>query len=67
MLGGWVSIFGASGPLLCCMALSASEVYRLTVDKLRQVCSEGGLNSSGPVRRLRQRLVEHVKSDQMET
>jgi len=44
------------------MALSASEVYRLTADKLRQVCSYQGLDNSGPVRSLRQGLADHIKS-----
>jgi hypothetical protein len=38
----------------------------LTVDKLRQVCSEQGLDSSGPVRSLRQRLADLVKSNPMD-
>jgi len=62
-----VSVLGSCGLLLCCMALSASEVYHLTVDKLRQVCSERGLDSSGPVRLLRQRLADHVKGNPMDT
>ena len=49
------------------MALSASEVYHLTVDRLRQVCSERGLDSSGPVRVLRQRLADHLKGNPMDT
>jgi hypothetical protein len=49
------------------MALSASEVYHLTVDKLRQVCSERGLDSCGPLRVLRQRLADHIKSNAMDT
>ena len=47
------------------MSLSASEVYHLTVDALRQVCSERGLDSSGPVRLLRQRLVDNVRANTM--
>ena len=43
-------ILGARGVLLCCMALSASGVYHLTAEELRQVCLERGLDSSGPVR-----------------
>ena len=53
--------------MLCCMALSASEEYHLTIDNLPQAFSERGLGSSGPVRTLRQKLAEHVKSNQMET
>jgi hypothetical protein len=48
------------------MALSASEVYHLTVDKLRLACSERGLETSRPVLRLCRRLAEHVKSAQMD-
>jgi hypothetical protein len=36
-------------------------------DELRQVCSDRGLESSGPVRTLRRRLAEHVKINRMET
>ena len=42
LLGGRGSVFGSRGLVLCCMSLSASEVYHLTVDELRQVCSERG-------------------------
>jgi hypothetical protein len=49
------------------MALSASGVYHLTVDQLRQVCTERRLDSSGPVRVLRQRLTDHVKRNTMNT
>ena len=67
LLGGWVSIAGSCGLLLCCMAFSASDVYHLTADKLRQVCSDQGLDNSGPVRSLRQRLGDHIKSNIMQT
>ena len=49
LLGGWVLVVGSRVLLLCCKALSASGVYRLTVDELRQVCSERGLDTSAPV------------------
>jgi hypothetical protein len=48
------------------MELSASEVYHLTVDKLRLVFVERGLDASGPVLLLRRRFVEHVKNTQMD-
>jgi hypothetical protein len=48
------------------MAVSASRVYRLAVEELRGLCVEQGLDSSGPVRSLRRRLVDHIKSDQMD-
>jgi hypothetical protein len=49
------------------MALSASEVYRLAVDKLRLECSERGVDSSGPVQSLRRRLDDYVKGGQMDS
>ena len=54
-------ILGARGVLLCCMARSASGVYHFTAEELRQVCLETGLDYSGAVIVLRQRLVDHVK------
>jgi hypothetical protein len=48
------------------MAGSASSVYRLIVDQLRQECVERGLDRSGPVRVLWGRLAEHIKSKTME-
>jgi hypothetical protein len=50
------------------MALSASEVYHLTGDQLRQKCSELGLSDSGPVpvRTLRSRLMDYIKSGLMD-
>ena len=50
LLGGWTSVVGSCGLWLCFMALSASAVYRLTVDQLRQRCLERGPKSDGPVR-----------------
>jgi hypothetical protein len=35
------------------MAISASDIYRLTVEQLRRASVEGGLDSDGPVRILR--------------
>jgi len=49
------------------MDVSASDVYRLTADELRQVCFSRGLDCSGPVRELRQRLSEQIKSTKMQT
>lgn len=54
------------GCFLCCMALSASDIYRLTVEQLRQACVENGLDSDGPVRILRRRLGEQIKQEGME-
>jgi hypothetical protein len=49
------------------MALTASDVYHLTVAELRQECADRGLESSGPVRTLRRRLAEVVGVDSMPT
>ena len=43
------------------MALTATEIYKLSAHELRQLCSDEGLNSMGPVRVLRQRVVRHLK------
>ena len=48
------------------MDLSASEVYFLAADELRQQCVDRGLSYSGPVRTLRQTLVRHIKSGSMQ-
>jgi len=66
LLDGWDPVGGPCGVLFCCMALSASDVYHLTGDELRQVCLEQGLDSAGPVRSLRQRLVDYVRSGQLD-
>ena len=47
------------------MALFPSEIYRLTADKLRQVCSEEGVDSDVPVRVLRQRVMRHLNAGTM--
>jgi len=49
------------------MALVSSDIYRLTVDQLRKVCAKEGLDSAGPVRVLRQRLVRHFNDATMAT
>jgi hypothetical protein len=48
------------------MDLSVSDVYHLTVDKLKLVCLARGLDSSGPVRILRQTLSKHVRDSKMQ-
>ena len=48
------------------MVFSATGVYRMKAEELREHCAESGLDSSGPVRSLRRRLVDHINSDQME-
>jgi len=48
------------------MAISASGVYRLAVEELRELCVERELDSSGPVQLLRRRLVDHIRSSQMD-
>jgi len=47
------------------MALSSAEIYRLTVELLREVCAKRGFDSVGPVRVLWQRLVRQLKTDTM--
>jgi len=47
------------------MALTSSEVYKLTAERLRQLCSERRLDSEGPIRSLRQRLVRHLSVSKM--
>jgi len=49
------------------MAVTPSEIYKLNVDELRQLCSEEGLSSEGPVRLLRPRLVRHLTGATMES
>jgi hypothetical protein len=66
LLGCCFSIPGSCGPLLCCMAVSATGVYRLAVEELREQCAERGLDSGGTVRALRCRLADHIKSDQVD-
>jgi hypothetical protein len=50
----------------CCMAVSASAVYRLAAEELREEFAERGLDSNGTVRALRRRLPDHIKSDRMD-
>ena len=35
LLGGWILVGRSRGLWLCCMAFSASDVYRITADQLR--------------------------------
>jgi hypothetical protein len=48
------------------MALSASEVYYLNADELRQACEGRGLETSGPVKALRERLAVFVRGRKMD-
>jgi hypothetical protein len=48
------------------MALSAPSAYYFSVGKLRKVCADRRLNCEGPVRTLRQWLVECVKGNKMD-
>jgi len=41
-------------------------VYRLAVDELRKQCVEREIDSSGPVRVFRRRLVDHIRSNQID-
>ena len=63
-LGSCGSIPGSCGSL-CCMVFSATGVYRMKAEELREHCAESGLDSSGPVRSLRRRLVDHINSAKM--
>ena len=44
------------------MAISVAGVFRLAVEELRVQCVERGLDSTGPVKVLRRRLFEHIRS-----
>ena len=57
--GGPISSCSVAWPALL------QEVYRLSAEKLRQVCSEEGLDAGGPVQYLRQRIVRHLKVKNM--
>ena len=52
---------------LCCMAVTPSEIYKLNVDELRQLCSEERLSSEGPVGLLRPMLVWHLTGATIES
>ena len=43
------------------MASNATEIYKLSDHELRQIRSDEGLNSTGPVGVLLQRVVRHLK------
>ena len=45
------------------MAFRASHVYRLTGEKLRELCTAVGVDSEGTVQVLRRRLVEFLRAD----
>jgi len=64
-LGVCGSTLGSCGSLLCCMAASATEVYRLTAAELREHCIGLGLDCGGPVRSLRRRLADHINDAKM--
>ena len=48
------------------MALSISDVCRLTGETLRRECEVRGLDHNGQVRALRQRLADHIRGTQMD-
>jgi len=48
------------------MALSASAVYHLTVEEMRQTCVKRGLDSNDQAKYLRRKLAEQVKSETIE-
>jgi hypothetical protein len=49
-----------------CMAVTPSEIYKLNVKDLQQLCSAEGLGIEGTVRLLRPRLVRHLTGANME-
>jgi len=55
-----------AGGFWCRMAVSVAGVYRLAVEELRVQCVERGLDSTGPVKVLRRRLVDHIRSSLMD-
>jgi len=48
------------------MVFSASALYHLTVDELRQTCVERALDSDVQARTLRRRVAEQVKKENTE-
>jgi hypothetical protein len=62
LLGGQVLVFGSRGRLHGTIGV---RCYHLPVDNLRQLCSEKGMDISGPVRLLRQGVADHVKGNPM--
>jgi hypothetical protein len=48
------------------MDLSASDVYHVTAERLREVCLEQGLSSGGSVRSLHHRLSDDIKGNKMQ-
>jgi len=66
-LGGQVLDFwGQVGCDCVCMAQTASTLCQLSGDQLRVECEERGLSCSGPVRELRSRLAEFLRSSAMD-
>ena len=53
------------GLLLCCMDLTATQIYKLSLLQLRQLCVAEGLSNTGTVRELRPRLLRHLKEGSM--
>ena len=48
-----------------CMALCSSDIYRLKAHQLREECVRSGLDATGPVQSLRQRLAKQLKEAAM--
>ena len=65
--GQWPIGLRRWGRLLCCMALVASDIYKLSADQLRQLCGAERLDCGGTVQALRQRIVAHLKAGKMAT
>ena len=51
---------------LCCMAVTAPEVFQINAEKLSQLCSEEGIINEGPFRMLRQGLLRHMTGKSMD-
>jgi hypothetical protein len=49
------------------MEVFASDIYRLSVDELRQVCFEHGLDNGGNIRALRFSLSQYLKVSRMQS
>jgi len=47
------------------MVLTATQIYKLSLRQLRQLCVDVGFSGTGPVRELRKALVRHLKEGPM--
>ena len=54
---GWAAVSWLEGIVesgFCCMDRGSTDIYQLSVDQLREVCTEEGVDSRGSVKELRQ-------------